>query len=192
MARQLRAERTREALLEAAAAEFARHGFERARINDMLDRSGTTKGALYHHFTTKQEMADELLALDSRRWPALMDEVAASETRGLNALHELVTAIARTIHGDARALAVLRIVEDLDAEDRFVFDLWQNAVARTLQQAIADGEVSDDIPLLALSTMLADCIYGVCLSPAPWSGPANVVTRVEQLWAVILSGLRRR
>lgn len=190
MPRQVRAERTREALLDAAAAEFAAHGFERARIMDMLDRAGTTKGALYHHFTTKQDMADAILAEDSHRWPELMDRVAATGARGLVGLAELAGAIASTVQEDARALAVLRIVEEQEGSDRFVFVLWQSAITRNLQQAIADGDLSDEVALVSLATVIADCIYGVCLSPAPWGGPGVATQRVGELLSVLLTGVR--
>ena len=55
------AERSRERLLDAAAEEFWLHGLSGSRIQDMLDRAEMTKGGLYHHFTTKQELAEALM-----------------------------------------------------------------------------------------------------------------------------------
>jgi len=52
---------TRQALLEAARAEFALRGLERARVEDIARRAGVSKGAFYLHFSTKEEAFDELL-----------------------------------------------------------------------------------------------------------------------------------
>lgn len=61
MARQERAVRTRRAILEAAAAVFDERGYEAATIADILARAGVTKGALYFHFCSKQELAQGVL-----------------------------------------------------------------------------------------------------------------------------------
>ncbi|MEV6183872.1 helix-turn-helix domain-containing protein, partial [Streptomyces sp. NPDC052015] len=61
MARQERAIRTRQTILVAAAEVFDEVGYEAATISDVLKRSGVTKGALYFHFTSKQELAQAVL-----------------------------------------------------------------------------------------------------------------------------------
>ncbi|MBV2120447.1 MAG: TetR/AcrR family transcriptional regulator [Candidatus Thiodiazotropha sp. (ex Ctena orbiculata)] len=50
------ADKTRQALLEAAYEEIYRNGFQAASLNTILERTGVTKGALYHHFGSKQKL----------------------------------------------------------------------------------------------------------------------------------------
>lgn len=50
------AEKTRQALLEAAMVEFREVGYRGASLRCILKRAGVTKGALYHHFTNKQAL----------------------------------------------------------------------------------------------------------------------------------------
>jgi len=50
------ADSTRRKLLEAAFEEIHRHGFQAASIANILEHTGLTKGALYHHFPTKQDL----------------------------------------------------------------------------------------------------------------------------------------
>src|SRR5215472_11816939 len=56
---------TRKALLQAAFQEIYRAGFQAASLDNILSKAGVTKGALYHHFSSKQELGyavvDELL-----------------------------------------------------------------------------------------------------------------------------------
>src|SRR5512141_2289849 len=47
---------TREKLLQAAFNEIHLHGFQAASISNILRDTGLTKGALYHHFPTKQDL----------------------------------------------------------------------------------------------------------------------------------------
>ena len=49
-------EETRRRILKTAFEEFHRHGFQGASINRIVERTGTTKGALFHHFTDKNAL----------------------------------------------------------------------------------------------------------------------------------------
>jgi AcrR family transcriptional regulator len=60
-ARQPRAEETRARLLEAAAACFGQHGYDAASVSMVCQRAGVSKGAFYHHFSSKHDLLLELL-----------------------------------------------------------------------------------------------------------------------------------
>lgn len=60
--RQRQAAQTRQLLLSSAARVFARRGYSEATIDDVARDAGTSKGAVYHHFTSKQEIFRALLA----------------------------------------------------------------------------------------------------------------------------------
>ncbi|GAA4490766.1 TetR family transcriptional regulator [Rhodococcus olei] len=50
----------RRRLLDAAAEEFAEHGFVAARLTEIARRAGFTKGAVYSNFESKQDLFAEL------------------------------------------------------------------------------------------------------------------------------------
>lgn len=52
---------TRSAILEAATAEFAQHGFEGASYNQIIERSGVSKGAMYYYFDDKADLFGTVL-----------------------------------------------------------------------------------------------------------------------------------
>jgi AcrR family transcriptional regulator len=62
VARQERAIRTRDSILEAMASLFIEVGYEAATIAALVERTGLTRGALYFHFPTKEAMAHGVLA----------------------------------------------------------------------------------------------------------------------------------
>ncbi|MFD6749883.1 TetR family transcriptional regulator, partial [Streptomyces anthocyanicus] len=57
MAKQDRAIRTRQTILDAAAQVFEKQGYQAATITEILKVAGVTKGALYFHFQSKEELA---------------------------------------------------------------------------------------------------------------------------------------
>jgi AcrR family transcriptional regulator len=190
--RREQAERSRELLLDCAAEELWRHGLGGTRIQDVLDRAGMTKGGLYHHFTGKQELADALAAEEAGRWPAVLD-AAVADLRGLAAVEALMAAVAARYDSDVRVRAVLRMVEELpEGAVTSAFALWQDAVARALQQAIADREVADDVPLREVAAAVVDALHGVCTSPAPDSRGVAATVRAARVSRLLLGGLRAR
>ncbi|MFG2293424.1 ScbR family autoregulator-binding transcription factor [Streptomyces sp. NPDC048603] len=60
-ARQDRAVRTRQAILEAAAVVFEERGYEAAKLSDIVSLARVTKGALYFHFDSKDELAQAVM-----------------------------------------------------------------------------------------------------------------------------------
>ena len=64
-----RSEETRNRILEAAESCFAQFGYDGTSVAQICDAAGVSKGALYHHYETKQEIFLELLG----RWLQTMD-----------------------------------------------------------------------------------------------------------------------
>ena len=62
--------RTRERLLQAAFREVYGSGFQSAGLDAILTAAGVTKGALYHHFSSKEALGyaivEEIIAPDTR------------------------------------------------------------------------------------------------------------------------------
>ena len=58
---QLQSESTRTALLQAARKIFVRSGFERAQIDEIAAEAGRTRGAVYTHFESKEDLFLSLL-----------------------------------------------------------------------------------------------------------------------------------
>jgi len=52
---------TRQALLNAAAEEIARQGFDQANINTISTKAGFAKGTIYNYFPTKQALLTALI-----------------------------------------------------------------------------------------------------------------------------------
>ncbi len=80
MAVQHRAEETRERILLAAHAVFAGQGYDAASVAAICAHAGVSKGALYHHFPTKQAVFLALL----EQWLAGVDYQLDIYRQGVN------------------------------------------------------------------------------------------------------------
>jgi len=61
MVRKRDPERTRAQLIQAAFNEMHTNGYTAAGIDRIIERSGVTKGAFYHHFSSKKELAQAVI-----------------------------------------------------------------------------------------------------------------------------------
>jgi len=72
-----RGENTRERILQAAEALIMDNGFAGTSIDDILKLAGLTKGAFFHHFKGKADLARELVEKHARQDMALFEEWSA-------------------------------------------------------------------------------------------------------------------
>jgi len=71
LALQERAERTRAAILDAAAAVFDDRGYAGATLSDIIAVANVTKGAMYFHFSSKEKIAHAIVAEQFEVWEPL-------------------------------------------------------------------------------------------------------------------------
>ena len=85
--RERRLEHTRSLLLDAAEDVFAEKGFTAATLDDIAHAAGYTKGAIYKHFATKEDL---FLAVSDRYWRRYFDNFAElMSSSGQVGAHEL-------------------------------------------------------------------------------------------------------
>ena len=85
--RERRLEHTRSLLLDAAEEVFAEKGFTPATLDDIAYAAGYTKGAIYKHFVTKEDL---FLAVSDRYWRRYFDSFAeVMSTASQIGAHEL-------------------------------------------------------------------------------------------------------
>lgn len=65
--REARAEQTRARIREAARDLFMSQGYDETSMQDILDRSGVSKGGLYHHFPSKESILQDLVGAQEDR-----------------------------------------------------------------------------------------------------------------------------
>jgi AcrR family transcriptional regulator len=68
----------RRQILDAAIRVFARQGFHATRVADIADEAGVAYGLVYHYFSSKEEVLNQLF---SERWSLLLTAVEEADAR---------------------------------------------------------------------------------------------------------------
>lgn len=69
----LRSKTTKNSILKAAAICFAEKGYDKTDVDEICRRANLTKGAFYHHFSSKQELFLNMLEQWVKRLAAQLD-----------------------------------------------------------------------------------------------------------------------
>jgi AcrR family transcriptional regulator len=102
--------RSRYALLESAARGLSRYGYGRVRLEEVAHEAGYTRGALYHQFKDKQDLALAVIKWVNETWRREVDQPAAKEPTPVASLIALARGHAIYCRRDvARVMMALRV-----------------------------------------------------------------------------------
>jgi len=68
----------KEAILQRARHMFATRGFAETSMDDIAQTSHMQKASLYHYFSSKQHILEEMINLEGERWSAQLENYAAA------------------------------------------------------------------------------------------------------------------
>ncbi|MEV7687824.1 ScbR family autoregulator-binding transcription factor [Streptomyces bungoensis] len=146
MVKQVRAVRTRQALIHAAAEAFAHDGYARASLPAISRRAGVSAGALHFHFPSKDALAGEIESAAARTVEEMAERFRSA---GGSALGMLVAAIRQLVVAFA-ADPVMRAGFALSGDPTrdggaVVLDSWHGWVREMAGQAQDAGELTDGV-----------------------------------------------
>ncbi|MCD9901327.1 TetR/AcrR family transcriptional regulator [Streptomyces sp. MT29] len=110
--KQARSARTRQALIEAAAGEFDRHGYAGCSLAQISKAAGISMGALTFHFSSKEELAATVRSRGHYATTAVVHEVSATEAAPAQAVVQLTLALARLLQDEAVVRAAARLTQE--------------------------------------------------------------------------------
>jgi AcrR family transcriptional regulator len=190
-----KSERTRERILDAAAACFGERGFAATRLSDIAERAGLQAPSLYYHFSSKEELIEVVLALGVTRTHehvrARVEAVPAEDPLGRlrAAIEAHVEMVLETGNYSA---ANLRLYGQMPDDIRRRLQRIQRRVGRYWDRLLAAardaGAVRSDLDPSAARML----ILGSLNWTAEWYEPGGRLTPAEvaaQAAALLLDGL---
>ena len=158
------AEERRAQILEAALSCFARKGFHAATMDDLARAAGLSKGSLYWHFPSKE---DVFLALFEDFSASLLEEwdaLVASGHDTLDALEQVTVGSLERIGGPEGLGAWVEFFAHPQARQRFaaVYREWRARLEVSLRRGMQAGRLRSQ-PAAALAASLTAAAEGLML-----------------------------
>jgi AcrR family transcriptional regulator len=163
-------DQTREKLLHAAFCEIHRKGFQAASIANIIEDTGLTKGALYHHFPTKQALGlaviDEVIR---ERLDGLIFKSLRESERPVETLLEIIATIDEWRPDNFIDLGcplnnLMQEMSPLDEafKDRLnaVLMIWRDAVENALLRGKEQGVIRADVDCQAVALFVVSAWEG--------------------------------
>lgn len=192
MAKQLRSQATRAAIITGAAGVFNEHGFKRATLEAAADAAGVTKGALYFHFPSKIDLANAVIETQheiSRKY------AMAAFARGASALESLMwmsRGLAEQMRNEVVVSAGIRLSTESGSgelsRDAPYVD-WMDAVEALLREAIHQGDVHQTQDPARLARFIIPAYTGVQLVSDVVHQRNDLYERVREMWEVLLPAI---
>lgn len=186
--------RTRALLLAAAVKLISSQGYQQTSLQQIADEAGLTKGALYHHFRTKEEVLrrihdDLITAVIAASRPVMDAGLGARE-----ALREMIRVHLNVIETRGEAIGVfLRERRAFGPENWRAIKRQRDEIEDMFAQIIAEGQRSGDFALGGDARLLAYGVLGMINWATEWYRPGTVPSaEIADLYAdMVLSGLVR-
>lgn len=192
MAKQARAQATRDAIIRGAAETFERSGYGLSSIADIAAASSVTKGALYFHFQSKDDIARAVIDEQHRRALESGAEIIARRLPALETMVLLCAGLARQLLTDTIVKAGIRLTTDRSGFERPVdgpYDDWLRTIEELTVRAIHEGDIAERVDPSVFAHFLIPTFTGVQLVSETISDRADLLQRAAEMWTVILPGI---
>ena len=174
--------RSRNALLESAARNLSRYGYGNLRLEQVASEAGYTRGALYHQFKDKEDLATAVLDWVDERWREEVGALVDDESDPVRALIALARGHAVFCRRDFARVAIALQLEfsgqdhPLARRLERVSESLVRRCARLINAGRREGSIPGGPPARAVALGLIGAIKGAVIDLAGQAPHDEVVT----------------
>lgn len=151
MAKKYNPQQTRENIITVSTNLFVQKGYDKTSMQDIVDALGMSKGAIFHHFKSKEEIFEAVTARLSR----YADQVLLGyleEMKGLTAKEKLIGLLEKTMRDQQIHTLDSAFVSKMESP-HFVVSFLKECVnargpifAKIMREGLEDGSIQTDFP----------------------------------------------
>ncbi|WP_251358644.1 TetR/AcrR family transcriptional regulator [Kangiella sp. TOML190] len=146
---------TRQRILDVAFEEILVKGYQGLRVDQVLKMTGLTKGAFYHHFSSKQTLGHAVI--DEVLKPWIIDRWIKPLHQFKNPVDDLINFLtearqelsANNLHTGCPLNNLTQEMSPLDESFRLkiteIWQLWHQALSEAFAKGIAQGYIRQDV-----------------------------------------------
>ncbi|MFF2243304.1 ScbR family autoregulator-binding transcription factor [Arthrobacter sp. NPDC058130] len=192
MVLQDRAKATREAIVAGAAVVFEEHGYGNASLTQVSEAARVTKGALYFHFQSKEDLAKAVIEEQHRIVMAHSEAILGGNQPGLTTMILMCRAFGLQLIHEPVVKAGIRLTFEAATFGQPVrgpYEDWIAAMERLTTQGKNERQIRSSIDPAALARYIVASFTGVQMVSDVLTGRTDVMQRIEEMWALLLPGL---
>jgi AcrR family transcriptional regulator len=190
-------EESKARILAAATAVFSAKGFAKASMNDIVRASGLSKGGVYWHFSSKDELVEAIFDQFFAGQQIILDELLASEQLVANKLLQLATITAREAEAMVeQAPSPLEFYALATRDDKLMermvdlFRAYQEKLTMLIEQGSSSGEFRL-VSAAQIANTLIGLVEGVILLWSVMERPFDLQAQLTAAVQTMLSGLQK-
>ncbi len=190
--RERQAEATRELLVSIARGRFTEQGYAATSIEDIVQRAGVAKGALYHHFSGKDALFRAVYeAVQAEAVSAVMAAALAAQEPWAAVRAGLSAFLDACLSPAFRRIVVLESVSVLQHEvtEGGIEDI-ELPMLRTVLTPLTTSDVLPGVAVDPLAHVALGGLYGAALFIARSPDPKAARAEVDVVLDTLIGGLR--
>ena len=184
-------------ITEAAYAVFAEKGYAAARVAEVAERAGVSKGLLYLYFRTKEELFKAVIkSVVIRRVDALVAAVETTQLSSEEFLRGPLLDFMKLVPGSPVAIVIRLLISEGQRHPDLVDFYWENvvskgltAISKLIERGVACGEFREtavtELPQLVLAPMMLSMIWRILFVKRDLDTDLLMTTQIDMLVAYI-------
>ena len=166
-------ENTKEKILEVATNLFLTKGYEQTTISDIINGlDGLTKGAIYHHFESKEDIFEAVVKNIGLQNKLIFDKIKFSKNiTGSEKITQIVTISPKLLDSPKLFVSFLKQMQELTIPDYFY---------PIIVEGVEDGSIMTDDPQ-QLAELIA-ILLNIWLNPLIFeNSKTTIVSKIDML-----------
>lgn len=194
--RKIKALVTKKALFESAIALFSEKGYDRVSVDMIVAMAGTSKGAFYTHFKSKDQVIIEQFKQIDEHYLKVYKDLAKLKT----AVDKLKFFIKQqqTFTSEELGLDIIKVVYYSQLthgeEKKYLIDggrALYKIVKEIIMEGQKNGEFRNDVEASELTKMIVRCMRGTFYDWCLHDGDFDLVESAERFFPIFIEGIKK-
>ena len=193
MARNKYPEETVKLIVDEALKLFIQKGYENTSIQDIINNlGGLSKGAIYHHFKSKEEIFDAVCIKIGQENAVYYDKIRDDKTKsGLEKLREMIHSAYSNPNNDAVIAMMGKIMSDPKFLTNQILEIYELVAPKYVQpmieEGIRDGSIQTDYPKELAEVIIT--LLNVWVNPVIAKTTSDEMRQKLAFFSLLLNGI---
>lgn len=197
--KQLQSEETKERILRVSTKFLINRSYSGTTISNIANEVGLTKGALYHHFTSKEKLVFEIIKGVKQSWFQNVGRKALMESNSGECLQTLLTVHSRFLQKDPTMCLVLNsLLADKETlppifakEIKGIYNEMLSFIQKIIEKGQASNELQKDLDSKSTAFAIVGMLRWMGCSPLFDLLNLKRISLTESTLKILLRGTMR-